>query len=204
MADLFDEMEAKFMSLDTKIAAKRVFLEDLCTDQQDLLREHFNEDTLKVKYSAEFNNWRETLLEPISPANQRLEMEMARINELVQTNGDNASLKIHLGEWKKTRRFNFNRGVIKSAMACVWRLLLKEFKFGCKFSAPQLIKYQHLLRISEYLVQEDGICDWDKSLVKASNNSNSEIVRLMIDGGADVNGRGEENSTALTYALRRS
>ena len=134
MTHLFDELEAKFRRLDTKIAEKRVFVEDLCTDQQDLLREHFDEDTLKEKYSAEYNSCRDGLLQAFNPDNQGLKMEMDRIDELVRSNGDNASLKIYLDEWKKTRRLNFKRGVIRSEMECNWRLIVKEFKFGCKFS----------------------------------------------------------------------
>ena len=202
MTHLFDDLEAKFRSLDTKIAEKKVFVENLCTDQQDLLREHFDEDTLKKKYSAEFNRWREGLLEMIRA---NLKSDMDHIDELVQSNGDYASLKIYLDEWKKTRRLNFNRGVIRSEMACNWRLIVKEFKFGCKFSASQIIKCKHVLGISDYLVQKDGICDWDKSLFEASfRNSNIEIVRLMIDGGANVNGKDEYNSTALILASRES
>ena len=52
MTHLFDELEAKFRSLDTKIADKKVFVKNLRTDQQNLLREHFNEDTIEQKYST--------------------------------------------------------------------------------------------------------------------------------------------------------
>ena len=87
--------------------------------------------------------------------------------------------KIQLDE--KKRMFNFNRGVIRSPMACICRLIMKEFRFGRKLTASQIIKYEHALEISEYLVQ-----DWNQSLVEASKNSNIEIVRLMIDGGASL------------------
>ena len=200
MTHLFDELQLKFSRLDTKIAEKKVFVENLCTDQQNLLREHFNEDTLKEKYSAQFNSGRQSLLEPFDRVNQRLEMD--RIDELVRSNGGNATLKIHLDEWKKTRRLNFNRSVIRSEMACNWRLILKEFKFGCKFSASQIIKYEHVLDISEYLVKTGCTCDWNQSLVEATESKsiqNSEVVRLMIDVGADVNGRNWDNQTGLMY-----
>ena len=68
------------------------------------------------------------------------------------------------------------------------------------FSSPQLIKYKHLLGISEYLVQEDGIWNWDESLIKASVNSNLEIVRLMIDGGANTHSKDTFKRTALMLA----
>ena len=64
---------------------------------------------------------------------------------------------------------------------------MKEFKFGCKFSAYQIIKDIHVQGIREYLVQTDGIFDWDQSFIEAFRNSNLELVRLMIDAGANVN-----------------
>ena len=167
-----------------------------------LLREDFNEDTLKVKYSAEFNNWRETLLQQINPANQRLKMD--HIDELVRENGQNTNVQIYLDELKKTKSLNFNRGVNRSEMACNLRLIRKVFKFLCKFSAPQLItKYEHLLGITEHLVKRSGICDWEKSLIEAMDSSNIEISRLMIDGGADVNGRGRNHGTSLILASEK-
>ena len=73
------------------------------------------------------------------------------------------------------------------SLYCVWRLILSEFIFGCKFTGSQLIKYQDILEISEYLVEIDGFWDLNESLIKASRYSNSkcEIARLIIDGGAD-------------------
>ena len=49
MSKLFEELELKFSSLDTKIEEKKVFVQNLFTEQEDLLKEHFNVDTLKKK-----------------------------------------------------------------------------------------------------------------------------------------------------------
>ena len=58
-------MELKFRSLDTQIQNKIVFVENVCTEHQDLLEEHFDENSLSEKYSIGFNNWRQSLLEVI-------------------------------------------------------------------------------------------------------------------------------------------
>ena len=199
MSKLFEELQLKFSVLDTKIEEKKVFVENLCTEQQDLLKEHFDENSLSEKYSTEMNKWRQRLLEEIW---SNLKLRMDHIDELVRTNGQNAVVQIYFGELKKTKRINFNRGVIRSGNVCIWRLILKEFKFGCKFSASQLIKYQRFLGIREYFFQRNGICDWDELLLRAirQRTQNLEIARLMIEGGANPDSKNEIGFTALMYA----
>ena len=185
MAHLFEDLEAKFGNLDTKIEEKKVFVENLGTDQQDLLKEHFNENILSKKYSTEFNNARQSLLQSINPANQRLKMD--HINELVH---QNASVQVYLDELKKVRRIKFIRGLIKSEMACIWRVVLKEFRFRCQFNASQIIKYKHILGIRDDLFQErcpalidtrqTSKLDITRSLMFAYNNNHFEIIEYLF------------------------
>ena len=83
MSKLFEELELKFSSLDTKIEEKKVFVQNLFTEQEDLLKEHFNVDTLKKKYFTELNNWRQSLFEEIWT---KVKLGMDHVNELVRTN----------------------------------------------------------------------------------------------------------------------
>ena len=73
-----------------------------------------------------------------------------------------------------------------SKRVCTRRLVLKEFKFGRKFSPSQLVKYKDILGVNEYLIQENTVCDMERSLARAflytRLNSNSDILRLLIDG----------------------
>ena len=188
MSHLFEELELKFSTLDAKIENKIIFVNNFHDDQQKSINEHFDIKKLEIiakKHSNEFNNFRESLLQVIS-TNLRLEIE--RVDELLRINGENPNFKISL-ELEKTKRLHFNRSIIKSETTCIMRLIMNEFKFGSKFSALQLIKYKDILGISEYLVQKDGIYDWDESLIKAFENPklDFEIFRLLVDGGANIN-----------------
>ena len=82
MSKLFEELELK-SCLDTKIEEKKVFVQNLFTEQEDLLKEHFNVDTLKKKYFTELNNWRQSLFEDIWT---KVKLGMDHVNELVRTN----------------------------------------------------------------------------------------------------------------------
>ena len=206
MSHLFEELEAKFSILDAKIEQKKVFVEKLYTDQQDLLNEHFDENSLSKKYSTGFNDWRQRLLEVIW-ANLRLEID--HVDEIVKANGESDIIQIILNELQgeETMTLLFICGLIRSEMACIMRLIAKEFKFGCKFKPLQVIKYKNILEISEHLVHKNDICDWDESLIKASRESTTslETVRLLIDGGADAYGNAKYtwyNRTALTHACQ--
>ena len=84
MSHLFEELEAKFSGLNTKIQEKKVFVENLCTEQQNLLKKHFNENNLLEKYSTEFNDRRKSLLEEIWI---KLKLGIYHVDELVRTKG---------------------------------------------------------------------------------------------------------------------
>ena len=196
MSKSIEELELKFSILDTKIENKINFVKNLHLDQQGFLNEHFDSNCLTEKYSIGLNNWRQSLLEQIW---DNLESEIEHVNELVRIYGYTEKIRIHL---ETARRLNSHRSVTKSKPACIVKLIVKEFKFRSKFSASQLIKYKRVLGISEYLVPRGGICDWDESLIKACRKptQNLEIVRLMIDGGANVNAIDRKEKTALIFA----
>ena len=137
MPKLFEELELKFCILDTKIDNKIDVVKNVYQIQQGLLNEHFNTNSLKDRYSNELNNLRERLLQPISV---NLRLEINHVNESVKTN---ASFQTNF-DLDMTRNLNFNRSIIRSGAACIMRLIMKEFKFGCKFSASQLFKYKRI------------------------------------------------------------
>ena len=209
MSNCFEILELKFSGLDTKIANKINFVEMFHDVQQRSINEHYEIKTLTKKHSNEFNNLRESLLQVIST---HLRLEIEHVDELVRTNGKNAKFKIHLNKLKKTRGLNFNRSIIKSETACIMRLIAKEFKFGSKFSAAQLIKYKHVLGISQYLFLNDNVNDWDRSLIKAFGNRKLkfEIFRLLVDGGANINAKDNSNyhnstiSELVKYYIKKS
>ena len=141
MSKLFEELELKFSRLDAKIAEKKVFVENLCTEQQDFLKEHFNVDTIKKKYSDEFNNRRHRLLEEIQT---NVKLGMDHVNELVRTNEENARVNVYLNKLMKTRLI-FDRSLIRSEMECLRFLILNFYKFESNFTATQFIKYKHVI-----------------------------------------------------------
>ena len=60
--------------------------------------------------------------------------------------------------------------------------------------------YKDILSLSDYINQSDEIKNLNESFVLASNNSNLEILRLLIDAGVDINAKDEYGYTALTTA----
>ena len=194
MSKLLEELELKLSLLDIKIENKINFVKNLYQDQQGLLNEHFNTNSLKDRYSNGLNNFRERLLQPISV---NLRLEINHVNESVKTNGS----------FQTNFALDFNRSIIRSGAACIMRLIMKEFKFGCKFSASQLVKYKRILEIKRCLVIKENIFNCDKSLTYAfgipNESSYSEIVRLLIDAGASINPIDKWNGTALTLASEK-
>ena len=199
----FRELELRFASLNTKIENKTSFLENFYKESIELVNERFNNKNLEIiakKHSDKLNNLRLNLIKKISV---NLRSEINRVNKFQRTNEENANIRTYLGI---KRRLNFKSSAIKSESACLRKFLMKGFKFGSKFSALQLIKYQDILDISKYLVKEDDFLDWDESLINATGESKTslEIFRLMIDGGANVNAIDKWSGITLTPLMLAS
>ena len=192
MSKIIKELEIKFSNLESKIENKKKFVEDLYSSQHDLLKQRFDEERLSKKHSNYLNNLRQRLLDLIST---HLRLEINHLNELV-LNGQTSKSKL-----KKTRSLCLNKSIIRSVDACISRLISKEFKFSCKFSASQLIKYKNILGISEYLSQEENIWDMNRALIKASQNSNLEIFRLFIEADANAKTNNRLQQTCLIVAV---
>ena len=204
MIQSFRELELRFGSLNIKIENKISSLENFYKESIESTTERFNNKNLEIiatKHSDELNNLRQNLLKKISV---KLRSEINRVDKLQRTNKENANVRTYLGINK--RRLNFKCSAIKSEKACLRKFLMKGFKFGPKFSAFQLIKYQDILDISKYLVKDDDIWDWDESLIKATGDSKAslEIFRLMIDGGANVNAVDKWSGITLTPLMLAS
>ena len=105
MSKSIEELQFKFNNLETKIQNKRTYVEKLFSDQDDLLKEQFDVDRLSKKYSNEFNNYRQSLLDRIST---NLRSEINQVNELVSDRKNNNG-QIAKCELEKPRSLDFNK-----------------------------------------------------------------------------------------------
>jgi hypothetical protein len=208
MSKLFEELELKFSNLETKIENKKTFVENIFSDQQALLNERYDEESLSQKYSSEFNNSRQRWLDLIST---NLRSEINHFNDLLRFNGKKTNVQTFIGELKKTKSLNF-KPCLRSEYFCIRKLALKEFNFSCKFSASQLIKYKHILGIGDYMLKKANIWDtdeikMDKALIEALEYSNPklnfEIFRLLIEAGANLHSKDTAHQTCLMKAAYR-
>jgi ankyrin repeat protein len=94
-------------------------------------------------------------------------------------------------EFKKSlilKRSKFN-----SIEVCIKILINNDYKFSRQFSADNLIKFKDVLSISNFLIQKTKstgeMYDLDATLVVECDSSrpNLELLRLLIDGGANIN-----------------
>lgn len=118
-------------------------INNIYSEQQDLLNERFDEETLSNKYSNEFNNWRQRLLDLIST---NLRLEINQVNEFVFCRKNKNQISKY--ELEKPRNLHFNKSIIRSEEVCINRLVMNQFRFVSQFSSSQLIAYKHILRIS--------------------------------------------------------
>ena len=66
MTKLFEELEHKFLNIESKIEAKIKIVNETYKDEIELLNEKFNLKNLSDKYSNEFNMHRDGLLKQSS------------------------------------------------------------------------------------------------------------------------------------------
>ena len=198
MSKSIEELELKFSNFNTKIENRKNFVEKSYSDQKALLNERFDVERLLKKHSGEFNNFRQSLLDLIST---NLRSEINQVNELVIERKNN-NRQITKFELEKPRNLNYKR-VFRSKKVCIRKLIMREFKLGRNLSASiQYIKYKHILGISGHIVQ-----DMDQALIitikKENRKPNPDILRLLIDAGADVNAKDETDTTALALASKK-
>jgi uncharacterized protein YnzC (UPF0291/DUF896 family) len=180
MSKLIEELLFKFNNIVTKIENKINYLNKSHKDQEIVLNEKFNTESLVEKYSNVLNNQRKNLLNQIS---NYLNSEISHVNELA---AKTEKLEALLDDFKKTKKLQFNCSVFKSTKTSIRRLLINEFKFGSLFSSPQLVKYQNILELNGILIPENSNVNLHKSFLFSIEKSNLETVRLLLESGIDV------------------
>ena len=86
----------------------------------------------------------------------------------------------------------------------------KNSKNVCGASALQLASLSHSLKLVQYLAEEQGFQDaindhkenHNTALANAANAGNLEIVKYLVEHGADVNIKGSKGETALFQSAR--
>ena len=197
MTKLCAELELKFLSLEAKIESKAKQVNNIYKDEIKLLYKKFNITHLSEKYSNGLNIYRDALLKQIS---FHTVLEINQANEVLSSRDQNDELAL----FKKGRKIAF-----KPNKACIWKLVIKEFKFSQKFTTAQLIKYQQILEISEFVSKKSSHDSSDESLnneialLHACEKGHLEIVKCLVETGADVNAKvGLYNETALIIASK--
>ena len=105
---MFEELEQKFISIQTKIEHKQHSIDDSFRHEIRALNENYNEKSLLEKYSNELNLYRYGLLKQIN-TNLRLEIDQADAKKM------------------NTKNLEFKRGLIKPPKICIGQLIKKEF-----------------------------------------------------------------------------
>ena len=192
MSKLCAELELKFLSLETKIESKIKHVNSLYNYEIELINEKFSIDHLKEKYSSGFNIYREELIKQVA---FKTGLEINQVNEEL-INSDDKSEFILL---QKFRKCVFKSSLVNQARICIWKLVIKEFKFRKKFTTAQLIKYQNILKISHYLM-ENADEEEETGLTLATLYGCIEAVKYLVENGADLNAKYHDNDTALMIA----
>jgi hypothetical protein len=165
MSKIINELELKFSNFEKKIENKINSVQELYANQQCLLNERFNVHSLSRKYTNELKSCRERLLQR-NP-------KMRRKIRFLEINEQNTNAQTDTYKSERAAVSNLNQTIIRSAHFSIIRLIMREFKFGCQFSASQLIKYKHILGISEFLIHhKDNTRNMTRALIQASQNSN--------------------------------
>ena len=185
---MFEELELKFTNIQNKIELKKHTINDSFQRDIKAVNESFNEKSLEQKYSTELNLYRDGLLKQIS-TNMRSEID--------QVGWEHKQFK---------KNIEFKRGSVKSAKISVGRLIKKEFKLSKIFSIGQLIKYKNYLGLEQVIGTDDESNDknvLNKAMHLASENGRIEIVKYLVENGADVDAKDKEYNTALIWASQK-
>ena len=189
MSKVCEELEFEFSNIETKFQNKIEHSNKLYQAQIELLDEKFNIEHLTEKYSNELNNYRDELLKQIS-LNTRSEIELVNQNGLNQNKN----------ELKKVK---FKRS--KLDLKCVRKLINIEFSLGRRLSDSQLVKYKSILGFSDFISTKLKEADKKigEALLQAVHKGNLEVVKILVDNGADVNSSVSKNTRALILAAER-
>ena len=186
MSQIFEEFQLKFANIESKIELKQNSVNDLFQREKEALNGNWNQKILEENYSKELNLCRDGLLKQIS-TNLRLEID-----------------KVNL-ETKQIKNLKFKRGVVKSEKLCLKRVIKKEFKFKREFAPSKLVKYKKFLGLEEVIQTGDESTDEKillKAMLLASRNGQLEIVKYLVEHGADLNAKDEDNETAFILASK--
>ena len=203
MSKLFDELEAKFKNIETGIENKKKFINDLCNDQEKLLNHRFNVKNSTSKYAKELNDQRERLLDQIKVS---IRLEIDKMTEAKSLCLNKENVQSYSKVFKKSLKLK--RSKFNSMEVCIRTLINNDYKFSRQFSADNLIKFKDILSVNNFLIRKTNaigeVYDLDATLVEECESSmpNLELIRLLIDGGANINAR-HDWDTALLNASRR-
>ena len=201
MCYLLEELDLKFKNIETKIEFKIKHINNFYIDEIELLYQKFNANKLAEKFSNELNNQREELLNQLK-INIGLEIDHA--NEILAKSEYKNIEQILADESNKMKKIKFKSNIIKPNRLFILKLLSNEFKFGKQFSISQLIKYHHILGLTEYIINDtEGskrLLNDTKSLCLASKNASLEIIKFLVESGANLNATGEKEETPFLEA----
>ena len=190
------------------------------------MNKQYNIGDLTQKYSNDLNYQRLSLL---NRNKINLNSEINHVNEILSINKNinNSNVISLLNESKKKKYFNFKSSLVSSPIA-IRKLLIKEYKFESLFSNSKLIKYKHVLELDNYLekilISKDRIFDYFKLcgspnlefvrfyidsnenkiepsiIIRACLLERIDILKLLLDHGADVNAKASNNKSLLVEA----
>jgi ankyrin repeat protein len=182
---MFEELEQKFISIETKIKLKQNSINDSFQHEIKVLDENYNEKRLFEKYSNKLNLYRDGILKQISK-------NMRKYQNILEN--------------KQIRDLEFKRSSVKSAKISIGKLIKKEFKLSKIFSICQLIKYKKYLGLDEVIETVDESNDINaliEAMSLASQLGRFETVKYLHANGVDVDAKGKSNDTALVEATQK-